>query len=374
MRVGMNLLWLRPGEVGGTESYVRRVLQAASEYDAANHADNIEWHLFGTNAAIESVRPLSGEVVVHEAPERFVNPARRVVLERTWLRQAMRSGLDVIHHPGGTVPFPSPSPTLVTLHDLQPLEDPTNFGGVKRRFLERAIPAAINRAGLVVTPSDWVSERVRDRFSLSQDCVRTVSAFSDAVLSNGDVPPSAQVETLLAAGPVVLYPAMTMRHKNHRMLFRAFRLAQRDRPNLQLVCVGAVGRDHEELDAAAAATSERIHLLGHVPKVDLESLFRRSEMMAFPSRYEGFGLPVLEAQQRGLPVAASTAGALPEVAGLGARLYDPDDIEGWAQAMREPLEGALLESLVAAGQHNARRFTAASTAAQQHSAYLQLTL
>jgi len=65
---------------------------------------------------------------------------------------------------------------------------------------------------------------------------------------------------------------------------------------------------------------------------------------------------------------------LPEVAGLGARLYDPDDVDGWAQAMREPLEGALLESLVAAGQHNARRFTAASTAAQQQSAYLQLTL
>jgi glycosyltransferase involved in cell wall biosynthesis len=374
MRVGVNLLWLRPGEVGGTESYVRRVLQAVSESDAARDVASIEWHLFGTNAAIESVRPTSAAVVFHEAPKQFVNPARRVVLERTWLRHAMGSGLDVIHHPGGTVPFSSPSPTLLTLHDLQPLEDPTNFGGAKRRFLERAIPAAINRAGLVVTPSDWVSERVRDRFSLSQDSVRTVSAFSEAVQGNGDVRPSAHVETLLEAGPVVLYPAMTMRHKNHRTLFRAFRMAQRDRPNLQLVCVGAIGRDHAELQAAASATSERIHLLGHVSKVDLESLLRRSEMMAFPSRYEGFGLPVLEAQQRGLPVAASTAGALPEVAGLGARLYDPDDIDGWAQAMREPLEGVLLESLVAAGLQNARRFTAASTAAQQQGAYLQLTL
>lgn len=380
MRVGVNLLWLRPGEVGGTETYVRRILRSCGDghtegaEDAdAQHRVPIEWHLFGTKAAIESVRPASGQVVAHEAPEQFVNPARRVVLERTWLRSAMRSGLDVIHHPGGTVPFSSSVPTLLTVHDLQPLEDPSNFGGVKRRFLERAIPASIRRAGLVVTPSDWVSERVRTHFSLPTDMVRTVSAFSDVPPPSGG-PGSTPVEALLAAGPVVLYPAMTMRHKNHRTLFRSFRLAALDRPDLQLVCVGAVGRDHEEIEAAAAATSERIHLLGHVSKSDLERLYRRSEMMVFPSRYEGFGLPVLEAQQRGLQSAVSTAGALPEVAGLGARFYDPEDIDGWAQAMREPLEGDALDSLLAEGERNARRFTPASTAAQQRGAYAQLTL
>ncbi len=373
MRVGVNLLWLRPGEVGGTETYVRRILRAVSESDSLSDSTAIEWHLFGTEVAIESVRPTPSSVVVHAAPSHFVNPARRVVLERTWLRRHMRSGLDVIHHLGGTVPFSSQTPTLLTVHDLQPLEDPSNFGAAKRRYLERAIPVSIARAGLVVTPSDWVSARVRDRFSLSNHMVQTVSAFSEAPPETYGGSGSALVETLLESGPIVLYPAMTMRHKNHRTLFRAFRLALRDRPDLQLVCVGATGRDHEEIEAAAAATSERIHLLGHVPKADLERLFRRSEMMVFPSRYEGFGLPVLEAQQRGLQVAVSTAGALPEVTGLGARFYDPDDIDGWAQAMREPLEGEALDALLAEGERNSRRFTAASTAAQQRSAYAQLT-
>ena len=372
MRVGVNLLWLRPGEVGGTETYVRRVLGALGESGGATGADTIELHLFGTNAAIEAVGPQPGVVVVHRAPDGFVKPARRVVFERTWLRREMRSGLDVIHHPGGTVPFESEIPTAVTVHDLQPLDVPTNFGGVKRRFLASAIPQAVRRAQLVLTPSDWVSAQVRERFSLPGKAVRTVSAFAEPPEINlsGASP---QIDALLGAGPVVLYPAMTMRHKNHRVLFRAFRLAQQQRPDLQLVCVGAVGRDHDEIQAAAAATSPRIHMLGHVPKRDLEALMGSSEMMVFPSRYEGFGLPVLEAQQRGLPVAASTAGALREVAGHGARLYDPDDIDGWAQAMGDPLDAAALALLVAAGHENARRYSAGTTATQQRSAYLHLT-
>ncbi len=374
MRVGINLLWLRPGEVGGSEMYVRRVLRAVSQAVASDGTAPIEWHLFGTEAAIDSVRPGLASVTPHLAPEQFVHPARRVLLERTWLRRVMRSDLDVVHHPGGTVPFPSTIPTLLTIHDLQPLDDPTNFGGLKRRFLERAIPLSVARADLVVTPSNWVTQQVREKFSLSSDKVRTVSAFSDLRTTTDEHRASARVQALFDDGPLILYPAMTMRHKNHRVLFRAFSEAQRARPEIQLVCVGAIGRDHDEISAAAAVTSSRIHLLGHVSSADLEALYLGAEMMVFPSRYEGFGLPILEAQQRGLPVVASTAGALPEVAGLGARLFDPDDIDGWAQSMREPLTGAARDSIVASGYDNATRFTAAATAKQQRGAYQELTL
>lgn len=374
MRVGVNLLWLRPGQVGGTETYIRRVLRAVSE-----HCDDVEWHLFGGRAAVDSVRPAGGSSVAHLAPDGFVAPARRIVLERTWLRLATRSGLDVLHHPGGTVPFVSPIPTVVTLHDLQPLDDPMNFGGVKQRFLERSIPQAVERADLIATPSDWVGADVVRRFSLSSDRVRTVSAYA-APASTGyaSSDPSSGSETgrvgsIVAAGPMVLYPAMTMRHKNHHLLFRAFNRALDERPELQLVCVGAVGRDHEEISAAARSTSTRIHVLGHVSQAELEQLYSAADMVVFPSLYEGFGLPVIEAQVHGVPVVVSTATALPEVAGVGARLIDPKDVTGWADALANPLRSAARDQAIAAGRHNASRYSAELTAAQQRGVYGYVT-
>lgn len=368
MRVGVNLLWLRPGLVGGTEAYVRRVLAAVSE-----HCDDVEWHLFGTRAAIESVQPSGGTSVAHVAPGGFAAPGRRVMLERTWLRSTTRSGLDVVHHPGGTVPFASSAPSVVTLHDLQPLDDPQNFGRLKQRFLERAIPEAIDRARVIVTPSDWVGAEVVRRFSLEPERVRTVSAYATVASTSASPGRSSsgsdRVGSIIAGGPVVLYPAMTMRHKNHHLLFRAFNRALDERSELQLVCVGAIGRDHEEISAAAQSTSPRIHVLGHVSQPDLERLYMAADMVVFPSLYEGFGLPVIEAQMHGVPTVVSTATALPEVAGQGARLLDPKDVAGWADALAHPLRGAARDQAIAHGRENASRYSSAATAVQQRGAY-----
>lgn len=379
LRVGVNLLWLRPGEVGGTESYIRRVLHAVSAQVPFSDGgpSRVEWHLFGTPEAINSVRPAHSAVVEHHAPVGFVDPLRRNVLERTWLRWAMKSGLDVIHHAGGTVPFRSNTPTVVTIHDLQPLDDPQNFSLVKRTFLASAIPDAISRANLVVAPSDWVRDAVRDRFDVRESSVRTVSAYADvpaAVAVEFDPPKSSSYSsTVVEAGPFALYPAMTMRHKNHRVLFRAFSVAQKVRPDLQLVCVGAVGRHHEEIVAAARAMSPRIHVLGHVPLDDLRLFMRRAEIVVFPSRYEGFGLPVLEAQQLGVPVVASSAGALPEVAGPDALLVSPDDVDGWAEVLSSPLAAQRRQDVIRSGRANAGRYSIENTATQQWGAYTHVT-
>ena len=373
IRVGLNLLWLRPGEVGGTETYIRRIVQAV---DA--QATDVEWHLFGTATAIDSVRPVAAAIGKHVAPRLANSPALRVALERTWLRQRMssarrmESALDVIHHPGGTVPFTSNTKTVVTIHDLQPLDDPSNFGAVKRAFLARAIPTAVERADLVLTPSKWVGEQIKERFSCDESKVRTVSAFADPRPVAQPSRSSNQLREILGSGPIALYPAMTMRHKNHAMLFRAFAEAVRERPELQLVCVGAVGRDDKKIREAAAAASDRIHMLGLVSRADLDVFFETAETLVFPSRYEGFGLPVLEAQHAGLPVIASTAGALPEVAGDAARLLDPDDKEAWTEALCSPLEGEAQDAEIAAGIQNALRFSLETSATQQLSAYAQL--
>jgi len=367
-RIGVNLLWLRPGEVGGTETYIRRVLRAVSTFDP-----DIEWHLYGTESAIRAARPVDANCVAHESGASTASRARRVLAERTWLKTNLDSTLDVVHHPGGTVPFPTETPTILTLHDLQPLELPGNFSRVKQQFLRRSIPSAVERADVITTPSDWVREQVIDRFGLPSDKVMTVSAFAEPIDLSLDSRPTSGLQQLLTQGPILFYPAMTMAHKNHRMLFDAFGDAVRREPDLQLVCVGAVGRDDADIGSHAASVSSRIHMLGHVARRDLDTLFLRSEMMVFPSRYEGFGLPILEAQHAGLPVIASNVTALPEVAGSSTVLLAPDDRDAWSNAMLDRPGVEERSRYVTNGFANARRYSPEHTAEQQQRAYERLT-
>lgn len=366
--VACNLLWLRPGVVGGTESYAVRLLAALTEHEPAARVD-----VFAMGEAAEVHAAVLSRHRVHTAPRADAAALLRVGLERTWLARTLgETPHRLVHHLGGTVPSTDGGQTAVTIHDLQPLHDPANFSPLKRRWLARAIPAAIETADLICTPSDWVANTIRERFDVGDTLVRTVSAHARP--ASAERPrPTASVERLLAAGPVLLYPAMTMTHKNHRMLFRAFSVAVERRPDLQLVCVGAVGRAHDELVAAAAALSERIHLLGHVSSGDLAALMAEAEALVFPSRYEGFGLPVLEAQQIGLPVVASNTTALPEIAGRGALLLDPDDVDPWIDVMSAPLPSDTRIELIRAGAANAERYTSKSMAAAQVAAWDAIT-
>ena len=366
--IGINLLWLRPGEVGGTETYIRRVLRSLSD-----HSPELRLHLFGTPAALEAVRPAVRGVEEYITAAGDLPPAKRVVVERTWLRSVMGPGLDVVHHPGGTVPFSSSGRSVVTIHDLQPLDDPSNFSAVKRRFMAKAIPSAVAQADVVATPSNWVRERVLDLFDIAEERVVTVSAFALAPDLSVETEPSPRLAAILQRGPVLFYPAMTMRHKNHAMLFQAFAEASRHEPELQLVCVGAIGRDHDDIRGKAAAASPKIHLLGHVSRADLDALYVRSEALVFPSSYEGFGLPILEAQHAELPVVASSTTALPEVVGGAGELLDPHDPSAWAHAMVHRVRGEERARRIAAGRENASRYSPETTAAQQRSAYERLT-
>lgn len=364
MDIGINVLWLRPGEVGGSESYARRVLRAL-----AAHAPNVRLHLFGTASGIDAVRPFGVTLEEYITAAVSLPPRRRVIVERTWLRSVVGPQLDLLHHPGGTVPFAKETPTLVTIHDLQPLVDPLNFPATRRRFLSRAIPAAVDRAAVIATPSDYVRSNVLERFDVSPERVVTVSAFAEPPDLAEPADPSPRLARILERGPIIFYPAMTMRHKNHLMLFEAFQRAQQRDRDLQLVCVGAVGRDHDEIVAKAEELSPRIHLLGHVSRSDLDALFRKSEALVFPSTYEGFGLPVIEAQHLELPVISSNATALSEVAGDSGVLLDPHDVDAWAQAIEQRFTASERARHVAAGRKNAARYTPARTAEQQLDAY-----
>ncbi|MDE0115431.1 MAG: glycosyltransferase family 1 protein [bacterium] len=327
--VGVNLLWLRPGRVGGSEDYVVRLL-AAIPTDSP-----VRLTLFAPRGFAQAHPRLAERHEVVVPPPARGRPLR-VFIENTWLAaQCRRRDLAVIHHFGGTVPWMGLRPAVVTIHDLQPLDHPKHFSLAKRLYLRAMLPWSVRRAEAVVTVSEFCRRRLVERLGVDSQQVAVLPAPVDASLGAAEPPLAAVAPDL--SHPFVLFPAVAHPHKNHELLLRALARLSAGGVDVGLVATGARGPQDSELDRLAAelGVGDRWHRLGRIPRPVLDGLFRQAVATVFPSKYEGYGLPVVEAMARGCPVVAADAGALPEVVGAGGRLLDPDDDSRWADAIAE---------------------------------------
>ena len=347
VRVLANLCWMVPGDVGGSEEYASRLLAAV----AAAGAAGIEVEVAALRGAA-SVHPELSAFRCHEAPYGGRRRSVRLALESTWL--ARRSaGFDLVHHFGGRLPERWTAPASVTVHDIQPIEWPGNFSAAKRRYLGWSVPRSVRRCRLVAVPSQWVADRLIDRLEAPSERIAVVPPTWAPPRPPGAGSPAAEA---VRERPFVLYPAVTHPHKNHELLIAAHRLLRRRHPDAELVLTGSPGRSHARVAALAGAEPGIVHL-GRVPADRLHRLIGAAAAVAFPSRYEGFGLPVLEAMWAGTPVVAAAAAALPEVAGDAGALVDPDDLAGWVDALDEVLSGSPeTRRRVERGRVRARRY------------------
>jgi alpha-1,3-rhamnosyl/mannosyltransferase len=359
LHVGVNLLWLVPGVVGGSEEYTTRLLRALHE---ASPPD-LRLTLFALAPFAEAHPDLAQAFPTATVDLDGRRRPQRVAAEATWLaREARRHGVDLLHHAGGVVP-PGPVgrvPVVLTIHDLQPLLEPRNFSKVKRRWLAAMLPRSAARARLVLTPSDPASTSVVEHLGVPADRVRTVP--------HGVEPPApvdpARLERVREryhlGARSVLYPAITYPHKDHVTLLRAFARLAGDRPDLTLVLTGGPGPSEAEVAAAVRATGvgEQVRRTGRVPWDDLDALYELATVVAVPSRFEGFGAPALEAMAAGTPVVAADATALPWVVGDGGRLVAPGDVDGWAAALAAVVDDPAEQArLAAVGRRRATAFT-----------------
>ena len=325
--VGVNLLWLRSGRVGGSEDYAVRLLSAIPP-DAP-----VRLVLF-VPPGFDEAHPLLAERYEMVASPVGKRRALRVLSENSWLAaQCRRHRVELVHHFGGTVPLVGIRPTIVTVHDLQPLDHPKRFGLVKRLYLRVMLPWSVRRAEAIVTVSEFCRSRLVERFGIDPQRVVILPAPVDASSGDSAMPLAAAVPDL--THPFVLYPAVSYPHKNHEVLLRALARLAADGVDVELVATGGPGPLDKKLDKLAdeLGVGNRWHRLGRIPPVVLDGLFRQAVAMVFPSRYEGYGLPAAEAMARGCPVVAADAGGLPEVVGSGGRLVDPDDDAMWAEAI-----------------------------------------
>jgi glycosyltransferase involved in cell wall biosynthesis len=321
MKVVANLLWITPGRVGGSEEYSTRLLNAVIDQDVAD----IDLRIIGS-AALLSAHPELGRVPfdVVGGPT-HVRPYR-VVAESTAVARKTRDA-DVVHHFGGRVPARHHGHDVVTIHDIQPLQMPENFSGVKRRYLKWALPRSARSARLITTPSEWVASTVVETFDVPASDVRAVSSTYDPGTETDD-----EIVAKTPAGPLILYPAVTHPHKDHDTLIDGFVELRRTMGEASLVLTGGAGvadaRVRSRVEAAAG-----VHHLGRVPAASLRALYQRADVVAFPSRYEGFGLPILEALRAQTPVVIADTPALREVAGDAARVVPSTAAADWAAAL-----------------------------------------
>lgn len=360
----MNLLWLVPGVVGGSEEYTVRLLSALADR-AVGRVDVV---LF-VNRLAPAAHPRLLERYEHVvAPILGSAKARRVAAENSWLAAAARRrGVDLVHHMGGIEPFLVTTPTVLTIHDLQPLALPEHFTRTKRSFHRVVLPWSVRRAGHIVTLTEYTRADLHRRLGVDPDKVTVVPSGVETGLPPVDSTVVAHVRARygVADCPYFLYPAITYPHKNHEVLIAALDVLRARVPNAKLVLTGGVA----QREIALAEQARRRGLLGavvrtgRIPVADLDALYRGAVALTFPSMFEGFGLPVLEAMARRCPVIAADATALPEVIGDAGVLLAPDDPAAWADAMAMLIESPRRAAeLAAAGHARAQMFSWADAA------------
>ena len=244
------------------------------------------------------------------------------------LHRAMQGpGLQAVHFPLTTeVPRFDNLPTVVTVHDLQHLVMPEFFSRAERAYRRLVYAPSIGRAAAIIAISEYVKETIVELLGIPGERIQ-VSHFG---IDHETFCPDADSRDPQVRPPFVLYPANRWPHKNHARLEEALSELRASRPELRLVLTGS---GHE-----SARVAEGVEILGRVSQDELVRLYHSAEAVVFPSLYEGFGQPPLEAMACGCPVACSNAAALPEVCGDAARYFDPSDPSAIATALDDVLE------------------------------------
>jgi glycosyltransferase involved in cell wall biosynthesis len=360
VHLGLNLVYLVPGETGGMETYARELIPALFE-----ERPDLRITAFVNREAGGLGGPwsdLARQVVV---PVRARRRTEWVRGEQLLLpRLAKRAGVEIVHSLASTAPARGSFGRVVTIHDVIYRTYPEAHAGVRSKAMAVLVPLAARRSHRIITPSVSTRDDLVRLLKVPAEKVDVVPEGVGSTPSEGTSERELRARLDLGGRSVVLTASAKRPHKNLLRLLEGWALLPPgDRP--LLVLPGYPTPHERELRERAAALGIEgdTRFVGWVSTADLEGLYRLASCFVYPSLYEGFGLPVLEAMVRGVPVVCSDRGSLSEVVGKAARIFDPEDPRAIADTVEELLaDPQTRERLRVAGREQARRFTWRETA------------
>jgi|SRR5579872_2202251 len=323
MRIGVNALYLIPGGVGGTEIYLCELLGALAGIDSVN-----EYFVF-TNfeTGTELVPQQANFHWKPQAVRASLRPARILWEQIVLPLELSRYRIDVLFNPGFTAPIFAACRSVTVFHDLQHKRHPENFRWFDLPFWRLLLWASARRSATIIAVSQATREDMIRYYPFTRDRVAVIPHGVDRAFFAMD---RSKIE------PYLLCVSTLHPHKNLDRLIRAYARKKRE---YRLVIAGMRGFYADQIDALIAELAVPVQLTGWIPRKDLLRLYEHALAFVYPSTFEGFGMPVLEAMAAGIPLACSDIPPLREVAGDSAVYFDPSDEAAISDALDRVVQG-----------------------------------
>ncbi len=374
MRVGLNLLFYLPGQLAGIATYTTNLVHALAKIDSEN-----QYFLFVNHETRGYFSDVTVQSDFHEVicdVKASFRPARLLWEQFVLPLRLKQYHVDLVHSLGYFSPLLASCYSVTTIHDLNFIYARSSFSPAGYLLWRLMVSLSARRSHKIITVSQSSKRDIVEFIDIDPVRVQVIYEGAPNIRPDGCGQKSIDLHQYGIRGRPILSVASSHPHKNLSRLIEAYSTLVRtyDVEN-QLVLVGhrRAGADLLEKMVKRLDLEGKVILTGYIPDDLLEELYSKAVLFVFPSLYEGFGIPVLEAMANGVPVVCSNAASLPEVAGDAALFFDPYSVEEIAARMHQALQDSgLRKELIRSGQENAKRFSWERTARQTIAVYKEL--
>jgi|Deesub1362A_J573_1020465.scaffolds.fasta_scaffold00077_14 glycosyltransferase involved in cell wall biosynthesis len=372
MRIGISTMSLNPVLLGGVRVYMKNLIKSLEKVDREN-----EYFVFIKNGEKEFdfIKAKNfKKVVLYDQRTSFLN---RYINYFSAREKIKRCRLDVIHCLNNGIDLPvCDVPTVITVHDLQHEYYPEFFTKEELEKRRKSYQHSAERASRIIAISEYVKSTIIDKFKVDANKIDIV--YHACFIGRDSVEKSElrnNMSKYNISGKLIYYPSATHFHKNHLRLLEAFNLMRKKYKtanNYMLLFTGAPKNAEAEIEKTIEKFNLKnfVYKLGYIPFEEIPYFYINSAIVVFPSLYEGFGMPLVEAMTFGCPVACSNTTSLPEIANDAAVFFDPYNVEDICDKMYAVLtDKALREELISKGKKRAEYFSWEKTAVETIKTY-----
>ena len=341
MIIGINAITFVPGRIGGMETYIRNLVDRVQRTDTGNSYLLLcdrrfagEFPIVGDNLRVRHVD------YARPSLNWFMRGVLRNTLDLDILKRELREiEVDLIHHPFTVVtPLGTGVPAVLTFWDMQHEFFPEFFNRLELRKRRRIYPASAREAERIIVSSGFTGDCLVERYGIAAEKIEVIpTGYGPEYRVIDDREGLQRIRAKYGLDrPFLFYPAATWPHKNHGNLLAAFRILKESYGfDGELLLSGIAMQSHGDITAEIGrlGLSGSVRLLGYLPAGELPWFYNLARMLVFPSLFEGFGIPLVEAMACGCPVVCSDMTSLPEVAGDAGALFDPRKPEQIAETI-----------------------------------------